>query len=123
MVVLNNFLNEIAKSINNESYVYPSHLAVGTEVLSIDVEDTSLAGEIGDGLELTGSRSNNTLEFVALRLSTDVVDTTNGDDLKGFGIFSADTGGTIFIENDIAGILQTTNFDFEITETINIIGQ
>ena len=122
MVVLNNFLNEIAKSVNNESFVTPSHLAVGTEVLDIDVTDTSLAGEIGSRLELSGSRSNNTLELVALRLSTDVVDTTDGDDLKGFGILSADTGGTIFIENDIAGILQTTNFDFEITETINIIG-
>ena len=123
MTILNNFANEMAKAANNESFVVISHHVEGTATVTPDVSDTALTGEIGTRDSVTGSRTLNTIEFSSIRLSTDVVDTTNGDNLKGFGIFSADTGGTIFIENEIAGILQTTNFDFEITETINIIGE
>lgn len=123
MTILTNQLIETAKALNNESYVYASHLAVGTNVLTIDLADTSLSGEIGTRKTLTGTRTNNTLELVGLRLSTDVVDTTNGDDLKGVALFSAITSGTMLVENNVGGLLQTTNFDVEFTNTINVIQQ
>ena len=122
MTILNNQLTEVAKAMNDESFVTGTHMGFTEDTLSIDVADTSLPGEIGSREALTGTRTDNTLELVALRLSTDVVDTANGDDLKGLGIFSASTSGTMLVENDIVGVLQTTNFDVEFTNTINIIG-
>ncbi len=121
MTILNNQIYEVAKSINGESHVAPTHLGFTEDELDINISDTTLPNEIGSRNTLSGSRSLNTIEFSALRLSTDVVDTVNGDDIKGIGTFDAVTSGTMLIENDVIGLLQTTNFDVEFIDTINII--
>ena len=121
MTILNNEINESAKAFNGESRVTPSHMGFTETSLTIDVADTSLTGEIGSRITLTGSRSLNTVELVGLRLSTDVVDTSNGDDLKGQATFSASTSGTMLIEDNIAGLLHTKNFDVEFITGVNYI--
>jgi hypothetical protein len=121
MTILTKYLIENAKAGNNESYDVVSHLGVGTDTLTIDVSDTSLPGEIGTRVSLTGSRTNNTVEFEGIRVSTDVVG-TGGDNIKGVALFDAASNGGMYVENIIAGLLHTTNFDVDFIETINWVG-
>jgi hypothetical protein len=121
MVVVNNMLNEVAKAINNESFVIPSHLAVGTgTVSSFLTTDTSVYGEIGTREEFSGSRIDNTITLTGVRSGTDVADTTNGDTLTNSGIYSASSGGTFLTGATHSGIIQTTNFDLEFIYTYTI---
>ena len=107
-------LIERTKAYNGESFTIPSHLAVATTVVTnIDTTDTSLSGEIGTRLELTGSRTNNVISLSAVRSGSIVQDGTNGDSIKSSGILSALTDGNLHAGVVHGGITQTTNFDIE----------
>jgi len=120
MTILNTFLEETAKAIAGDSFVYPTHGVVGTTSITVNVTDTSLDGEIGTRMALTGTRIGSQLQFNGLRLSTDVVDTGSGDSLKAHGIASAVTGGTLFTEQAPFNILHTTAFEIEFINNVII---
>jgi len=121
MTITNNFLNEIAKSINDESYEVSTSQAVATTIVaSIYTTDTSLSGEIGARTSLSGTRTNNELEFTSLRSSTSVLDTTDGDKLKSTGLLTATSGGILLTGVVLSGITQTTNFDLEVVTSISV---
>lgn len=121
MTVVDTMLNEVAKSINGESFIIPSHLAVAsTTVSAIATTDTSLSGEIGTRVELEGSRTSNVISFSGLRSGTDVVDTTNGDSIKSSGIFDQVTSGELLIGVVHGGITQTTNFDIDFVYEVTV---
>jgi len=113
MTIINSFLNNMAKASVGESFDTLTHLLVGTtEVTSIDVADTALEGEIGTRASLTRSRVNNTSSFTAIRSGTDVIDTTNGDNLRSVGADIAATGNDLQL-GVVIDELQTTAFDIE----------
>ncbi len=119
MTITDNYLYEITKAANNESYVIPSYQAVGTsEVASISTSATALDGEIGSRTSGTLSRSLNELTFSSTRTTADVVSTATGDTLKSTGVFSAATASTFLFGVPISGITQTTNFDIEFVTTL-----
>jgi len=118
-MIMNAWLNELGKSINGESFVYPLYNAVSTTAITTDVTDTSLDGEIGTRLALTGTRTDNQVQWSSLRLSTDVV-STDGDSLKSLAMFSANTGGTMFIEQAPFTLLHTSSYEIEFINNIII---
>lgn len=114
MTLTDNFLIEVAKSLNSESYEVPGYLAVGTtEVVSIETADTTLSGEIGDREALTNARSDKTITFTAIRSGADVIDTTLGDSLESSGFLTEATDGIFLWGIPHSGITQTTSFDLE----------
>jgi len=120
MTLTNNFLYEVAKAINSESHLVPSHMAVGTTtVTAINTTDTVLAGEIGSRIAASNSRVNNAVEFFGTRSSTAVLAST-GDSIKTAGIMTAATGGLLMSGIVVSGVTQTTNFDIEIRNTFTV---
>ena len=121
-MITDNFLYEMSKILNGDSYLIPAYMAVGTtDVANILSTDTSLSGEIGTRKILTSTRSDNATEFSAIRSSTDVEDTTNGDDLESTGLFNNLTQSTtekLLTGVPLSGITQTTTFDIEFLTNI-----
>ena len=114
MTVTNTFLNELAKAINGESYLTASHIVAGsTDVSTIDTSDTTIQGELGSRISTSGSRTDNNVEFSAIRSGAVVIDTTNGDDINSAGLLTAETGGELLSGITLGGVTQTTNFDIE----------
>jgi len=112
MTVTNEWLNNIAKVLNAESYSIPTDNIVATTVVaSIDITATTLSGIIGTGVDFTSARTDNITSYTAIRSGTDVISGT-GDSLKSAGMSTANLSGTTF-----AGVvideLQTTAFDLE----------
>lgn len=124
MTITDTTLNEVAKAIANESFLVPNYLATGTTIVtSINTTDTSLSGETGDRIALTGSRTNNEIEFTATRSASDVVDTTNGDAIKSSGLHNTDTAATsdpLLFGVVHAGITQSTDYDLEFIYTVRV---
>jgi len=118
MTVMNIWLEEMAKSANGESFVYPGFDAVSTDGITTDVTDTSLDGEIGTRLTLTGTRVDNQVQWSGLRLSTDVVDTSNGDTLRSLGMLSATSSGTLLTEQSPFQLLHTASFEIEFINNV-----
>jgi hypothetical protein len=116
-VITDTWLSEIAKSMNNESFITPSYLAVGTSA-SILTTDTVLSSEIGTRNALTGARTGNAVTYTAIRSGAALVNPTTGDTLAVSGLMSASTNGYLLTGATHAGILQTTNFDVEFVYTI-----
>jgi len=114
MTTTDNQLIEGAKALAGESYSTASYLAVATtEVANILVTDTALAGEIGTREALDITRTSNSVDFTAIRSGADVIDTSNGDDIKSSGTMTASSGGILLSGATHGGITQTTNFDLE----------
>ena len=105
-------LNEIAKSLNNESYKLINYLAVGTtEITSVLSTDTTIAGEIGSRNSLTSSRILNEVSYTGFRNSSNVVNTAEGDIIESIGLFNTNTQSTtdkLLIGVAVNGITQTT---------------
>ena len=118
MTVMDNYLKELAKSTNGESHVYPGFDAVSTTAITTDVTDTSLSGEIGSRLTLTGTRTDSQVQWSGLRLSTDVVDTSNGDTLRSLGMLSATSSGTLLTEQSPFQLLHTASFEIEFINNV-----
>lgn len=123
MTVTDSFLTEIAKAINAESSAMPNYYAFATGAISsIDLDATSLTGEIGTRESATGSRSGQTVTFSSTRSSASVIDTTNGDTITAAGMHNATSGDELLTGVVISGVTQTTNFDIDI-ETDVVIGR
>jgi len=112
MVVLNNMLDEVAKAIASDSYVMPSYLAFGSDVLTIAVSDSSITGEIGSRSAFTDSPAGATVTFNAIRTGA-VVASSDGEYLNAAYAISASTGGTLLSELTLPSLLHTTNFDID----------
>lgn len=123
-MITDSFLNEVAKAIGNESYNVPAYLAVGTADVSIVAgSDTSISGEISPRISLDKTGSANYREFSAIRSGSDVLDTTNGDDIETVGIFNTATQATsdpLLTGVVINGVTQTTAFDVEFVVNIEV---
>jgi hypothetical protein len=115
------FLNEVAKGINNETFVVPAYQAVGTgSVTAINTTDTALTGEIGSRIALSGTRTNNSITFSGTRSGASVLDSTSGDTLTNVGILAVATSGTLLQGVVIGTITHTTSFDIEFTNSITV---
>jgi len=120
MTLQDKYLEETAKALNNESYSLPSHVGISNQDSSVGVTANSLTNEIGSRLTANSSRNNNTVSYQAVRSSTQVVDTTNGDTIEEIGLFDASSGGDMFTFDDIPSIEQTIDFDVDITKNVTI---
>lgn len=122
-VVTDTFLTNIAKAINGEVDRVPAYLLVGTtEVSSISTSASTLSGEAGTRVALSGSRSGNIVTLSGTRSSTQVLSST-GDPIYSFGMSSwasANTSDDLFTGVLLSGTTQTTNYDLEFINTISI---
>ena len=107
------YLVEIAKGMNSESYVTPSHLLISTDELTPDATTQVISGEIGTRETTSNSRDGSTMTLEVTRSSASVIDTVNGDDINTVGLSSALTSGTTLTQDTVTGILQTTDFDVQ----------
>lgn len=115
MTIQNNYLTNVAKAINQESFSVPTHHGV-TDDDSFTMSNTlsGLTGEIGSRNEATSSRNSQTIVYNSLRVGvSDVVDTVNGDTLEGAALFDAISSGNVQIAITLPGTLQTQDFDLE----------
>lgn len=111
-MILDLWLNEMAKAFASESYVIPTYYTVSTSVTSVLSSDTSFAGERGSRFACTASRTLNTATYTGTRSSTQVV-TSAGDALTAAALFSASSSGTVLSEYTMGTITQSTGFDIE----------
>ncbi|GAF76467.1 unnamed protein product [marine sediment metagenome] len=121
MTITDTFLEEITKSINNESYVFPAYLAVAsTQVTAIETNATVLSGEFGDRDLLTGSRVTNVVNLSAINSGATITN-PDGTNIGSSGLMSVITSGVLLTGVTHSGITQTTNFDikFEYKITTN----
>jgi hypothetical protein len=116
-MILNTFLNNMAKAIGNEAYVYPSYLAADTALTAVLSTDTVLPGEKGVRSLVTYDVVDNTATYTATRSGTNVT-TSAGDNLTAFALLSASTGGTLLSEITVGTLNQSTSFDIEAITTI-----
>lgn len=112
------FLQEIAKAINGESFTSPTHTAFSGSVITPDPTDTSLPTEL-DRSATSGSRTTNEVTFTGIRSSATATPTT-GDYINTVALFSASSGGNLFIEATAPNILHTDLFDLEVEATVTI---
>jgi len=113
LTIITDYLENIAKAMAEESYNATTHLIVATgDNTTIDLTATALDGEIGTRQTLTRVRTSNRVNFTAVRDSTDVVDTVNGDSLTGAGMDIALTGSNLQVGVGLSE-LHTTSFDLE----------
>lgn len=114
MTVLNNLLTEAAKAFAGESYDTISHLAFSTDgSFAVSVSDTSLSGEAGTRVSVTGTRSTATVTFNGIRTGASV-SSSAGETLTGAGLLSASSGGTLLSEITLPDLLHTTSYDIEV---------
>jgi hypothetical protein len=119
-MILDNFLNEVAKALAGSSYVYPAYLTVGTGTTALSTSSTALSGEVGDARRsMTITRSANVVDFSAVRPGSDV-NSSSGEYLNELGIFSALTSGTMLSALSIPSLLQTTAYDIEISGSFTV---
>lgn len=118
-MITDKFLEEVAKVLNAESYVIPAYYSFSTSLVTPAVTDTVLDGEIGTRVAVTKSRSGQDVEYIGTRLATSVVATT-GDTLSIIGMSNSLTVGTLLHEQTISGLIQTTAYDIEFTNTIGV---
>lgn len=116
MVATQLLLNSMAAALVQDTYIVPAFMAFGTSIITPSITDTIIDGEIGDRVNLSNPiRTNNEVEYTALRLAGDVGDTTNGDNIRSIGTLTTETSGDLLSLVALPGILQTTNFDIDTT--------
>lgn len=111
MTIPNTHLNEVAKAMAGESFVSPTHYGFSNTLTTVDVTDTSMAGEYGSRVAATMTRDNNIISYSATK--TGAIVSTSGESVKGVASFSASTSGTLMTETVIPTINQTQAFDIE----------
>jgi hypothetical protein len=119
MVVHDNQLAELAKTLNSESAVVPSHFTFSTTDLTLDPSMASFTGEIPARVAVSGSRVNNVTTLTGIR-SGAVVGSSAGETLYEAALFSASTSGTLLHMEGLPSILHTTNFDIELNWDLSI---
>ena len=123
-MIQDRFITEVSQAIGGESFNIPEYSAVSTSIASTDIDatDISLVGEIGTRIDNTISRLDNAVSYTALRSgTTDIVATSGGDLITGFGTFIESTGDNLMTEVALdVPFTHTSSFDVEIITTINV---
>lgn len=120
MTLQDTYLTEAAKALNDESFLLPNYVGISNKDSTVGTTANSLTNEIGGRSSASSSRNNDTVTYEAVRSSTDVVDTTNGDTIEEIGFFDKSTGGTMLTFDDIPSIEQTIDFDVDITKNVTL---
>lgn len=115
MTVQDNYLQEVAKAANGESFSRPAfHGVTDDSSFTVTTAISDLIGEIGSRNSVTSSRNSLTVTHNSLRVgASDVVDTTNGDELHGAALAKESSGDFYFVAAELPGTLHTQNFDLE----------
>jgi hypothetical protein len=118
------FITETAQAIAGEAFSIPSYSVVSTDIATTDIDatDTSLDGEVGTRKVNTISRLTNSVSYSAIRSgTTDIVATSGGDTIDGFGTFISSTGDNLMTEVALdTPFTHTSSFDVEMITTIDI---
>jgi hypothetical protein len=120
MTLQDNYLEEVAKTLNRESSNLPAWIGVSDQDGGVTIASGDLTNEIGSRSSVTRLRNNKRVVYNGSRLSTDVVDTANGDVLEQIGFFGTETGSDLQLFIDLAPVTQTTDFDVEVTFAVNV---
>ena len=110
-------LEETAKALNEETYVVDNFGAVGETAVTISTSDTDLPDQLSSRYSLTKIRTGTQVQASFIRPAIDVIDTTNGDDIKWIGSFVTNTGSDL-MESVSSSINQTDTFDIEFVFTL-----
>jgi hypothetical protein len=108
-MILDNFLTQMAKGINAESFVIPSHLAFATSVNTVTAGMTTITGEVPTRIAAPGSRLSTVVTFSGTRPAASA--SALGQPLVNLSLWSSSTGGTVLSAITIPTVLQTTTFD------------
>ena len=123
-MIQDRFITEVAQAVAGESFSIPSYSVVSTNIAATDIDasDISLDGEAGTRKVNTISRNTNSVSYSAIRSgTTDIVATSGGDVIQGFGTFVASTGDNLMTEVALdTPFTHTSSFDVEMITTINI---
>ena len=118
MVLMDNFLVEIAKFVNGESAASsPTHVAWSTDTSIPAADDTALVSEL-DRSAVTATRNSATITLTGQRSGG--IASPGGDYLNLAGLFTADTAGTLLSQAQIPNVLHTNAFDMEVEWVISI---
>ena len=104
----------MASALAQETYVVPSYMLFSTSSDEPGADSTELDGETGSRLLMSKHKSDNEVDYNALRLASSIIEPT-GDLLKIVGSSTEETGGFLMTAKVIPGITQTTNFDIDAT--------
>lgn len=113
-------LNNLAKAANGESFDTINYFSVGETAMTIGSSTTVLTDEVGTRVSATKSRTNNVVEIVGTRRTTDVVDTVDGDVIATFGTNVDLSGSDLQSGVSVAGVTHTTAFDIDFIVTMTI---
>lgn len=108
-MILDTFLTEMAKNINGETNVVPSHLTYATVTNVVSSGMTSITGEIPVRLVATKARNNTITTLTATRPAASA--SAEGQPLVNISLWSALTQGTVLSSVSLPTVLQTTSFD------------
>ena len=119
MTLTDNLLDDMAKTLNGETYTKPSHVAWSSTAITVDPTDTTLSGEFGDRTTITSARTNNEVTFSGVRTGASVASST-GERLNSMGLFNSSASGTLHAEALVTSVLHTSDFDVELDWVIKV---
>jgi hypothetical protein len=118
-MINNNMLYTAAENLRANTTFY---MAFSSDTaFTPDPTATSLSGEFGDRL-LCGVTYEALNEVVvsAIRQTTDVINTVNGDRLWGIALFDSVGDGSLLQSFYVPGLLHTTSYDFGMTFRVEV---
>jgi len=118
MTLQNKYLTEAAKALAEESFEAVDFSSYSNQSGGVTSSSTSLTNEIGNREEVSVSRQGTEIDYITTRSSTEVVDTSNGDDIQEIGFNSDSSGSDLQMYIDVANINQTLDFDVETTQKV-----
>jgi len=117
-MITDTFLNELATVINGGTMDVPSHIGFTSTALTLSGTDTSMSGEFGNRVSVSGTRVLSNTTFGGLRGGA--VASSSGDTINAIGLFDASTTGDLYAEALVPSVIHTSTFDFEIDWGIRV---
>lgn len=118
-MIIETFLEELAKAINSEGYSVPTHMAEGSSTMTINTDTSVLTGEYPSRQAVSSSRVNNITTFNALRTGASVA-SSSGEVVYTFGLYDSSSSGNLLTAVLASSILHTTSFDIDVDWDITI---
>lgn len=118
MTLNDTLLYQLAGSLNGEAYDNPSHAGFSSTAITIDPTSSSLSGEFGSRVVVSGSRTLNEVSFNGLK--TGAVVSSVGESISSFGLFNASSSGDLQAHALTASLLHTSDFDIEVDWVISV---
>jgi len=115
-MINDNFLKEMGKALNGESYSVPSYMTWSSSPISESSSSTSLSGEAFPRAAVSNVRSDNNVVFTAIK--SGALASSTGDSLRSIGLNSSSSGGIHLSEKLLSSILHTTAFDVLVSWTV-----